>query len=119
MYGYIRTCKQKEVSALGYVTAAQAARIIGVSDKTIRVWVKAGKLSADHPAKNRMAIPIVEVELLAQERARYQEPATVPDTADLTHQFAELKAELKNEINALKQRVAVLENNAIQGRNHE
>lgn len=90
---------------MGYVTAAQAARIIGVSDKTIRTWVKAGILSADHPAKNRMAIPRAEVEQLAQERARYQEPATSSGIADLARQFAESK----NEINALKQRVAVLE----------
>jgi excisionase family DNA binding protein len=111
MYGYIRTCKQKEVSALGYVTAAQAARIIGVSDKTVRTWVKAGILSADHPAKNRMAIPRAEVEQLAQERARYQEPATTPGTANLTHQVAELK----NEINILKQKVAVLEKKSASG----
>ncbi len=82
-----------------YLTAVEAARRIGVAEKTIRLWVKAGKLSnrpGDHPT-NRLAIPVSEVERLAREREQYygkpleQEASSGASEAEL----AELRARLE------------------------
>ena len=72
-----------------YLTATQAARVIGVTDRTIRDWIKAGKLSAHHPSPNRLAIPEQEVESVARERRQYQ--VDVPDPADLAVKVADLE----------------------------
>jgi excisionase family DNA binding protein len=80
-----------------YLTAIEASKRIGVSEKTIRLWVQSGKLSAHHPSKNRLAIPESEVEQLARERQQYQAQESRPDM------------ELVEKIAELEQRIAVLE----------
>jgi DNA-binding transcriptional MerR regulator len=45
-----------------YITIVEAARRIGLSDKTLRRAIKAGKLSARYPQKNRAEVSIVDLE---------------------------------------------------------
>src|SRR5260370_35034486 len=45
-----------------YVTIMEAARHLGVSDKTLRRWIHAGKLSAHFPHPNRCEIEISHLE---------------------------------------------------------
>src|SRR5579859_2243837 len=51
-----------------YVTATQAARLIGVNERTIRLWISQNKLSALQPAPNRLEIPMSEVDRIIEER---------------------------------------------------
>ncbi len=44
------------------ITIAEAARRIGLSDKTIRRAIKAGKLQAHYPKKNRAEVSIADLE---------------------------------------------------------
>lgn len=82
-----------------YLTAIEAARRIGVNEKTIRLWVKSGALQAHHPAKNRLAIPESEIERIAREREQYQpeqesDARTLPDTPALLARIDELERRL-------------------------
>jgi excisionase family DNA binding protein len=55
-----------------YITATESARRLGVTDKTVRLWIKQGKLGAHHIAKNRLAILVSDVEALRRKRELYQ-----------------------------------------------
>jgi molybdopterin-binding protein len=52
------------------VTAAEAARALGVSLDTIRRWDRAGKLRVQRDAANRRLVPVAELERLRGARAR-------------------------------------------------
>lgn len=91
-----------------YISAAEAGRRIGVTEKTVRTWIEQGKLSAHHPAgaKNRLAIPVSEVEAMARERGLYQ-GGEILSIADLAHQVEQLRAQVAEhqaEIERLKER---------------
>jgi excisionase family DNA binding protein len=73
-----------------YLTATQAGKVIGVTDRTIRDWIKEGKLTAHHPAKNRLAIPEHEVQALARERKQYQ--VEIPDIVEIAHDESQLNS---------------------------
>ena len=45
-----------------YVNIMQAARHLGVSDKTVRRWIHSGKLSARFPQPNRCEIEVSHLE---------------------------------------------------------
>lgn len=82
-----------------YLTAIEAARRVGVNEKTIRLWVKSGALQAHHPAKNRLAIAESEIERIARERQQYlpeqeQDARTLPDTLALVARIEELERRL-------------------------
>lgn len=89
-----------------YLTAIEAAHRIGVSEKTVRLWVKEGKLEALHPAKNRLAIAEDDVERLAQERRLYYR--TQPETPSSDHTQPDISA-LERRIRELEQKVLGLE----------
>lgn len=86
-----------------YYNAVQAAKEIGVSDKTIRNWIDEGKLHAERTPSNRLAIPAGEVERLKRAYARFsgQEESTAALSARLF--------ELEHRCFELEQRVAELE----------
>jgi molybdopterin-binding protein len=46
------------------LTAAEAARALGISMDTLRRWDRAGKLRVDRDAANRRVVSVVEVERL-------------------------------------------------------
>lgn len=91
-----------------FLSATQAGRIIGVNEKTIRLWIAQGKLSAHHASKNRLAIPESEVERIARERSQYTDvELSLPM---LARQVAELRAIVERqqvEIEQLKERPTV------------
>src|SRR5579872_2221711 len=78
-----------------YVTAIQAAGMIGVTERTIREWIKDGKLSAHHPFEhtNRLAIPRLEVEALARKRKQYY--VEVPDMTEIAVRPADLEQKIE------------------------
>lgn len=98
-----------------YVTAIQAAGIIGVTERTIREWIKDGKLSAHHPFNhpNRLAIPLSEVEVLARKRKQYY--VEVPDMGEIAGKLATLEQkiarldELEVKYTALQEKCTELE----------
>jgi len=48
-------------------TAAEAARILGISLDTLRRWDRAGKIRVDRDSANRRIVPLSEVERLKGE----------------------------------------------------
>lgn len=55
-----------------YITAVEASRRLGVNERTVRLWIKNGRLDAHHIAKNRLAIFASDVEALKRKRENYQ-----------------------------------------------
>jgi len=72
-----------------YITATEAAKRLGVTDKTVRSWIKDGKLDAHHVASNRLAILESDVERIKRERKLYE--GDVQSTADLQARVEELE----------------------------
>ena len=99
-----------------YLTAIEASKRIGVAERTVRMWVQSGKLSAHHPAANRLAIPETEVENLARERRQYKPEVT--GNTDVSAILAKM-AELEQRVMMLEaerekyQRVQINENTPI------
>jgi superfamily II RNA helicase len=62
----------KERTMPKFINATQAARILGVTDKTVRTWIKRGDIHAEHVTKNRLAILKSDVEKLKRKREYYQ-----------------------------------------------
>jgi hypothetical protein len=104
-----------------YLNASQAAKYIGVADKTIRRWLKPDKdgkikLTAIRTASNQLAIPELEVERLKreleQERSQFMVSGQGLDNLDITGHSEGLEiriAELEKEVVTLKERIAILE----------
>src|SRR5882757_8597355 len=89
-----------------YYTAVQAAKEIGVSDKTVRNWIEEGKLSATRTPSNRLAIPAGEVEKLKKAYARFS--GQEESAAEIRVLSARL-LDLEHHCVALEQRVTELE----------
>lgn len=51
-----------------YVTAADAAKLLGKSDRTIRRWIDDGKIKARHAAHNRYEIALDDLEALVEQQ---------------------------------------------------
>jgi len=73
-----------------YITATEAARRLGVTDKTVRSWVRSGKLDAHKAEKNRFDILASDVEALRRKRENYQDET--PDISLLVARIAELES---------------------------
>lgn len=88
-----------------YVNAAQAARILGIGDKTIRRWLKEGKKlpGAIMKANGEYAIPESEVEELRQLRLKYakDEKGSYDQSSDVAT-LAEKLAVLEQEVAELR-----------------
>lgn len=81
------------VEAMAYINATEAARRLGVSEKTVRRWIKQERLTAFHPRgyKNRLAIAEQDVEALAQEIAELVEQGPGPGAPVDTERLAALE----------------------------
>lgn len=79
---------------VSYVTATQAARLIGVNERTVRLWVNHGKLSAHQPAPNRLEIPMSEVDRVIAERQARESLDLIPTPRELAGRLAELQEEI-------------------------
>ncbi len=77
------------------ISASEAARRLGVTDKTVRSWITAGKLDAIHIQKNLLGIPEQDVERLRKERSLYVSTIQ-PDTSELIARLEHVEEELAN-----------------------
>lgn len=99
-----------------YLNAAQAARILGIGDKTIRRWLKEGKRfpSAILTANREYAIPEDEVERVRQQRFNpHGTPSFKDQSPDITSLAAKV-AELEQEVRALKSTATATEQKHMQ-----
>lgn len=79
-----------------YITAVEAARRLGVNEKTVRNWVRAGTLDARKSAKNRLDILATDVEVLKRKRDGYRDETPdilllVARLEDLERKYADLE----------------------------
>jgi hypothetical protein len=77
-----------------YLSAASAARILGVNEKTVRNWIEGKKLKARKIAKNRFNILAADVEALRREREQDEVPTIsllATRIAELEHKYSELE----------------------------
>ncbi len=78
-----------------YITITEAARRVGLSDKTLRRAIKAGKLSARYPQKNRAEVSIADLE--AWHHSLTVRPGETQERlAALEARVAELEAEVQS-----------------------
>lgn len=80
-------------------TARAAARRLHRHERTIRRWIKSGRLRASHVAKNRFAIQEADLARLEQEEEARATPREQKLTARLTeveHQVADLAQQLQD-----------------------
>lgn len=105
-----------------YLNASQAAKRIGVADKTIRRWLQEGekgkwKLTAVRTTSNQLAIAELDVERikreLGKERSQFVTFDQSVDSLDMSGYNVEVLetkvGELEQEVNRLRERVAILE----------
>jgi Helix-turn-helix domain len=72
-----------------YITAVEASRRLGVNEKTVRNWVRAGTLDAHKGAKNRLDILASDIEALRRKRESYQDE--IPDISHLLARIEDLE----------------------------
>jgi excisionase family DNA binding protein len=65
-----------------HVSAAEAARLCGLSEKTVRRWIKAGKLRADRQA-GAYSVDLAEVSALAGQVPAHGADTSSPTSADM------------------------------------
>jgi hypothetical protein len=90
-----------------YVSATQAARLIGVNERTVRLWIEKHKLSASRPAPNKLDIPMSEVNRIIDERLARQSIDKIPTPRELAASIEDLQHELET-INTTGQAGATL-----------
>lgn len=99
------------------LTAEQAAKRLGRTERTVRRWVQEGKLQAFHPVigrKDKVLIEESEVERLAQELAKFELPATAEQVPEATAEqniagLVERLAQLEQEVRDTRERLTRLE----------
>ena len=87
-----------------YVTAVDAARLLGKSDRTIRRWIDEGRIKARHAAHNRYEIALDDLEALVEQQAGKQYVNPVTQLRTLSQQVEALT----QEVATLKEQVAAL-----------
>ncbi len=75
-----------------YLTAVEAARRLGKTERTVRRWIDEGKLHARHIAKNRLGISEDDIDALAQELAQYEESAPAENGQALAARIEQLES---------------------------
>ena len=93
-----------------YITAVEAARRLGVNEKTVRSWVQSGKLDAHKVVKNRLAILASDVESLRRKREGYQDDSSdiallAARLEDLERKYADLEQKYRELSSAMAERV--------------
>jgi DNA-binding transcriptional MerR regulator len=97
---------------MGYITAIEASRRIGVGERTIRLWISQGNLKAEKAAVNRLAIDEKDVDKIAKERSRYRDSGWERHEGGIYERFSELErqvTELTRQVALLAERLAVME----------
>ena len=78
-----------------YVTAADAAKLLGKSDRTIRRWIDDGKIKARHAAHNRYEIALDDLEALVEQQEGKEYVNPVERLRTLEHEVTTLKVEVE------------------------
>lgn len=97
---------------MGYITAIEASRRIGVGERTVRLWIAQGKLKAEKVSVNRLAIDEREVDRIAKERSKYRSNGQNVYGYDISERLDELDrvvTELRKQVALLIDRVAAIE----------
>ncbi len=97
---------------MGYITAIEASRRIGVGERTVRLWISKGKLKAEKIAVNRLAIDEEDVDRIAKYRSKYGDSRKERYESDIYERFSELErqmTELGRQVAELANRVVVIE----------
>lgn len=89
-------------------TAIEAARELGVSEKTIRRWIEDKKLQASKTARGMFAIPESELARVRLQREQDGEQDQASRLEDLEKKYSDLERQYNN----LVERVAALEDQA-------
>src|SRR5713226_6989904 len=83
------------------VSALEAARLLGVNERTIRLWIKGERLQATKvPHQSRLRIPMSEIARIQQERAEQESVTSLPTMRQMTErveQLAEAQAEQRED----------------------
>jgi excisionase family DNA binding protein len=96
---------RKKEAYMGYITAIEASRRIGVGERTIRLWISQGKLKAEKVSVNRLAIDEKEVDKIAKKRSKYRDSRQEKYDNDVYERIAELE----KQVTLMNDRIAVLE----------
>jgi len=97
---------------MGYITAIEASRRIGVGERTIRLWISQGKIKAEKIAVNRLAIDERDIDKIAKERSRYRDSGWERHDGGIYERFSELErqvTELTRQVALLTDRLAAME----------
>ncbi len=83
-----------------YITAVDAAKLLGKSTRTIHRWIEQGKVQARHHGPNQLHILLADVEAMAREEPTVATPFSLLE--DHTSSIEELRAQVNEllEINA-------------------
>lgn len=87
-----------------YVTAADAAKLLGKSDRTIRRWIDEGRIKARHAAHNRYEIALDDLEALVEQQEGKEYINPVEQLRTMSQQIEALT----REVEALKGQMAIL-----------
>src|SRR5579863_186515 len=90
---------------MGYITAVEASRRIGVGERTIRLWISQGKLKAEKVAVNRLAIDEREVDKIVKKRSKYKDSRQEKYDSDVYERIAELE----KQVALLTDRISMIE----------
>lgn len=101
---------------MGYITAIEASRRIGVGERTIRLWIAKGKLKAEKVSVNRLAIDEREIDRIVKERSKYRDSRQDMYKYGIGERLAELDrvvTELRKQVALLIDRVAAIESKVV------
>jgi excisionase family DNA binding protein len=87
-----------------YVTAADAAKLLGKSDRTVRRWIDEGRIKARHTAHNRYEIALDDIEALVEQQEGKEYVNPVEQLRTLRQQVEALT----HEVETLKGQMAIL-----------
>jgi excisionase family DNA binding protein len=97
---------------MGYITAIEASRRIGVGERTVRLWISQGKIKAEKVAVNRLAIDERDVDKIVKERIRYRGSGPEGYEDGIYEKFSELErqvTELTRQVALLTERLEAME----------
>lgn len=87
-----------------YVTAADAAKLLGKSDRTIRRWIDQGRIKARHAAHNRYEIALDDLEALVEQ----QETKEYVNPVEQLRSLSSRVEALTHEVETLKEQMAIV-----------
>src|SRR5579872_3159370 len=94
------------MTELNELTALEAARALGVNERTVRGWIKSGRLQASKATHStRLRISMAEIRRIEAERAEEERLTELPTM----RQVAEWLQSLEHQVTGQQARLTVLE----------